>query len=388
MIAHKIEGRIVNIASIAGQRAIGQLSTYGMSKAGMIQMTHQMAREWSRHGINTNAICPGSVYQTRRFLLPWLATHGAANGVTPMIVVAHDGAGSPVALLPFGVEKHGPVRIAGFLGGADSNSNAGLFRPGVEFSPADLESLLRGVAAKSPAEIGAQCDIVFSCVPTVEAMNEVVDGEFQKFSVESGAYIREHFFGPDPRLRKMVEHLSDDDLRNSKDEPHRERLDRGESLPQHMKDHPVYYAGLAKTPPGMPTGSFGPTTAGRMDSYVAEFQAANQGVGFYIALNGQTLNTARVFIGLLLLGLWGIFVLVPAVRAFQVWLPDGLRHVPIFAGPPLGVGMLSATLMKPAQRPPTATYITVCPWSRNASAVSPRPKSNGGMALGIMCLPG
>ena len=81
--------------------------------------------------------------------LPWLATHGAANGVTPMIVVAHDGAGSPVALLPFGVEKHGPVRIAGFLGGADSNSNAGLFRPGVEFSPADLESLLRGVAAKS-----------------------------------------------------------------------------------------------------------------------------------------------------------------------------------------------------------------------------------------------
>ncbi len=45
-------------------------------------------------------------------------------------------------------------------------------------------------------------------------MNSTVDGEFQKYSVESGAYIREHFFGPDPRLRKMVEHLSDDDLRN------------------------------------------------------------------------------------------------------------------------------------------------------------------------------
>src|SRR5436190_3352971 len=45
-------------------------------------------------------------------------------------------------------------------------------------------------------------------------MNTTVDGEFQKFSVESGAYIREHFFGPDPRLRKMVEHLSDDELRN------------------------------------------------------------------------------------------------------------------------------------------------------------------------------
>ncbi len=46
----------------------------------------------------------------------------------------------------------------------------------------------------------------------VNKMNSTVDGEFQKYAVESGAYIREHFFGPDPRLRKMVEHLSDDDL--------------------------------------------------------------------------------------------------------------------------------------------------------------------------------
>jgi len=44
-------------------------------------------------------------------------------------------------------------------------------------------------------------------------------------------------------------------------------------------------------------------------------------------------------------GLWGIFVLVPAVRAFQVWLPDSLRQLPLFTGPPLGVGMLSATLI-------------------------------------------
>ncbi|MDQ3944082.1 MAG: pyruvate dehydrogenase (acetyl-transferring), homodimeric type, partial [Actinomycetota bacterium] len=47
----------------------------------------------------------------------------------------------------------------------------------------------------------------------VNQMNTTCDGQFQKYSVESGAYIREHFFGPDPRLRKMVEHLSDDDLR-------------------------------------------------------------------------------------------------------------------------------------------------------------------------------
>jgi pyruvate dehydrogenase E1 component len=46
----------------------------------------------------------------------------------------------------------------------------------------------------------------------VNKMNETVDGEFQKYSVAGGAYIREHFFGPDPRLRRLVEHLSDDDL--------------------------------------------------------------------------------------------------------------------------------------------------------------------------------
>ena len=54
----------------------------------------------------------------------------------------------------------------------------------------------------------------------------------------------------------------------------KERLDRGEGLPDYIKDHPVYYAGPAKTPDGFATGSFGPTTAGRMDSYVAEFQRA------------------------------------------------------------------------------------------------------------------
>ncbi|MEL6891988.1 MAG: fumarate hydratase [Actinomycetota bacterium] len=52
-----------------------------------------------------------------------------------------------------------------------------------------------------------------------------------------------------------------------------ERLDAGEEMPQYWKDHAVYYAGPAKTPEGYASGSFGPTTAGRMDSYVAEFQS-------------------------------------------------------------------------------------------------------------------
>jgi fumarate hydratase class I len=51
-------------------------------------------------------------------------------------------------------------------------------------------------------------------------------------------------------------------------------LDAGKELPQYMKDHPIYYAGPAKTPKGYASGSFGPTTAGRMDSYVEQFQAA------------------------------------------------------------------------------------------------------------------
>lgn len=53
----------------------------------------------------------------------------------------------------------------------------------------------------------------------------------------------------------------------------KERLDRGEDMPQYMKDHPIYYAGPAKTPKGMACGSMGPTTAGRMDSYVDLFQS-------------------------------------------------------------------------------------------------------------------
>ena len=61
----------------------------------------------------------------------------------------------------------------------------------------------------------------------------------------------------------------------------KERLDRGEGLPQYLKDYCVYYAGPAKTPDGYASGSFGPTTAGRMDSYVEQFQANG---GSYVML--------------------------------------------------------------------------------------------------------
>ena len=54
----------------------------------------------------------------------------------------------------------------------------------------------------------------------------------------------------------------------------KELIDSGKPLPQYLKNHAVYYAGPAKTPAGYASGSFGPTTAGRMDSYVEQFQAA------------------------------------------------------------------------------------------------------------------
>ena len=76
-------------------------------------------------------------------------------------------------------------------------------------------------------------------------------------------------------------------------------------------------------------------------------------------------------------GLWGIFVLVPAVRAFQVWLPDGLRQLPIFAGPPLGVGMLSATLILAVMVIPFTSSV-----AREVLKAVPRAQREGAYALG------
>lgn len=65
----------------------------------------------------------------------------------------------------------------------------------------------------------------------------------------------------------------------------KERLDKGEGVAQYLKDHPIYYAGPAKTPKGKPSGSFGPTTAGRMDSYVDLLQA--QGASLIMIAKGN-----------------------------------------------------------------------------------------------------
>lgn len=94
----------------------------------------------------------------------------------------------------------------------------------------------------------------------------------------------------------------------------KERLDAGQGLPQYMRDHCVYYAGPAKTPKGYVSGSFGPTTAGRMDSYVSQFQAA--GGSFVMLAKGnrsrQVADACKTYGGFYLGSIGG-----PAARLAQ-----------------------------------------------------------------------
>ena len=110
----------------------------------------------------------------------------------------------------------------------------------------------------------------------------------------------------------------------------RERLDRGEGLPQYMKDYCVYYAGPAKTPEGYASGSFGPTTAGRMDAYVADFQAA--GGSFVMLAKGnrsrQVTEACKTYGGFYLGSIGG-----PAARLAL----DCIKKVEVLEHPELGM---------------------------------------------------
>ena len=110
----------------------------------------------------------------------------------------------------------------------------------------------------------------------------------------------------------------------------KERLDAGEPMPQYLRDHCVYYAGPAKTPEGMPSGSFGPTTAGRMDSYVAEFQP--KGGSMVMLAKGnrsrQVTDACQQYGGFYLGSIGG-----PAARLAQ----DCIRKVEVLEYPELGM---------------------------------------------------
>ena len=109
-----------------------------------------------------------------------------------------------------------------------------------------------------------------------------------------------------------------------------ERLDAGQGLPEYIKDHPVYYAGPAKTPQGMATGSFGPTTAGRMDGYVEAFQKAGGSLVMLAKGNRSkaVLNACKAYGGFYLGSVGG-----PAARLAQ----DCIRKVEVLEYPELGM---------------------------------------------------
>jgi fumarate hydratase class I len=110
----------------------------------------------------------------------------------------------------------------------------------------------------------------------------------------------------------------------------KERLDAGEPMPAYLRDHAVYYAGPAKTPEGYASGSFGPTTAGRMDSYVEEFQAAGGSLVMLAKGNrSKAVTQACAAHGGFYLGSIG----GPAARLAQ----DCIRHVEVLEYPELGM---------------------------------------------------
>ena len=110
----------------------------------------------------------------------------------------------------------------------------------------------------------------------------------------------------------------------------KQRLDAGEAMPSYLRDHPVYYAGPAKTPQGYASGSFGPTTAGRMDSYVDQFQAAG-GSMVMLAKGNRSSEVAEACArhgGFYLGSIGG-----PAARLAQ----DSIRRVDVLDYPELGM---------------------------------------------------
>jgi len=110
----------------------------------------------------------------------------------------------------------------------------------------------------------------------------------------------------------------------------KERVDAGQGLPQYLKDHPVYYAGPAKTPKGFASGSFGPTTAGRMDSYVDLFQS--QGGSMIMLAKGnrsvQVTNACKKHGGFYLGSIGG-----PAA----ILAKENIRKVEVLEYPELGM---------------------------------------------------
>lgn len=96
---------------------------------------------------------PASIYQTRRWLLPWIEYFGTQYNVRPFFLVAYDAEDQPALFLPLGIKEWRGIRFAFFLGGFESNANLGFVRPNFYPSPGTLTILLRESAARLPEKI-------------------------------------------------------------------------------------------------------------------------------------------------------------------------------------------------------------------------------------------
>ncbi len=106
-------------------------------------------RDW----VDLETTVCASPYQSFAFAEAWFSTVGAATGAQPFIVVAREASGQPAALLPLARRRLGPLSVAAFHGGKDSNFNLGLYRPDRLWSAGALRSLLRAAARATPARV-------------------------------------------------------------------------------------------------------------------------------------------------------------------------------------------------------------------------------------------
>jgi CelD/BcsL family acetyltransferase involved in cellulose biosynthesis len=116
-------------------------------------------RDW----LDLQAAACASPYQSFAFAEAWFETVGLASGIEPFIVVAKDASGLPSALLPLARRRLGPLALAIFPGGRDSNFNLGLFRPGRLWGAGEVRSLLRQRAPLRPASIASRCSTSRGC---------------------------------------------------------------------------------------------------------------------------------------------------------------------------------------------------------------------------------
>ncbi len=108
----------------------------GLAQVAVVHETAQILAEWEA----LEALAPCSAFQTRAWLLPWISTLGAS--IRPAFVVARDGDGTVVALLPLGLTQRWGLRVAGFLGGRDAGIALGLFHPDLALDRRVLRDLL------------------------------------------------------------------------------------------------------------------------------------------------------------------------------------------------------------------------------------------------------